>query len=131
MLNVIAEVISTAADLSDSCALTTSCARWYTEVHCTRLSTVLSMELLPKKLGYGRDTSDTLVTATTSTVPVTLFPSYVTLKEAVPEALLSAALIWFCVMEMRGLAVVKAVLGAEDTTTVLPSKNLIVTVAVL
>jgi hypothetical protein len=131
MLNVIEEVISTAADPSDSCTLATSCARWYTEVHCTRLSTVLSMELLPVKLGYGRDASDTLVTATTSTVPVTLFPSYVTVKEAVPEALLSAALIWFCVMEMRGLAVVKAVLEAEDTTTVLPSKNLTVTVAVL
>jgi len=133
MVNVVMEVRSTAADPSDSCALTTSCARWYTEVHCTRLSTVLSMELLPVKLGNGRDASDTLVTATTSTVPVALTPSNVTVTAAVPvKPLLLATLIWLrFAMEIKGLELVKLVRESADTTSVLPSAYLTVAVTIL
>jgi len=130
---VVAEVRSTAADPSDSCALATSFARWYTEVHCTRLSTVLSMELLPVKLGYGCDAIDTLVTTTTSTVPVTLTPSNVTVIPAVPyKPSLLAALIWLrFVIEIEGPEVVKVVLAASDTTSVSPFAYLTVAVTIL
>ena len=131
-LNVVEEVTSTAADPSDSCALATSCARWYTEVHCTRLSTVLSMELLPSKLGYGRDARVTLVTATTSTVPVALTPSNDTVTPAVPVKAVLATLIWLPLeIETKGPDDVKLVRGSEDTTRVLPSAYLTDAVTVL
>jgi hypothetical protein len=91
------------------------------------------MELLPEKLGYGRDVSDTLVTATTSTVPVMLTPSNITVIRAMPyKPSLLATLIWLrFVMEIKGLEEVTIVLVAEDTTSVLPSAYLTVAVTVL
>jgi hypothetical protein len=91
------------------------------------------MELLPVKLGYGRDASDTLVTATTSTVPVVLTPSNVTVTPAVPyKPSLLATLIWLrFVIESNVLDVVKLVRESKDTTSVLPPAYLTVTVTKL
>ena len=85
------------------------------------------------KLGYGRDASVTLVTATTCTNPVALTPSNVTVTPAVPyKPALLATLIWLrFVMEINGLEVVKVVLVASDTTSVLPPTYLTVAVMVL
>jgi hypothetical protein len=91
------------------------------------------MELLLEKLGNGRDASDTLVTATTSTVPVALTPSNVTVTPAVPyNPSLLATLIWLrFVMEIKGLELVKLVRESADTTTVLPPVYLTVAVMIL
>jgi len=89
------------------------------------------MKLLPAKVGCGRDASDILVTTTTSTVPVTLTPSNVTVTPAVPvKPSLLATLIWLrFVIEINGLKVVK--LARADTTSVLPPTYLTVAVTTL
>jgi hypothetical protein len=91
------------------------------------------MELLPENLGYGRDASDTLVTATTSTVHVVLTPSNITVIRAMPyKPSLLATLIWLrFVMEIKGLAELTVVRKSADTTSVLPSAYLTVAVTVL